>query len=224
MSMANIPVIRPLENTDFLYKYIDREWVTGLIRHGQMRINTFNYFRKVEDARGDPGEGMVTKRWDSPEGATGLDLPPFGPVSAPKEGAATVTIRNVVITEKNSLSDGYVYCASSVLSSELMRRFGTDCVLRIERSRDMFSRIGGHLKELGIVEVDHGYAVHVHYRDRVVHHDEPAINIPACFVKPATYSMECEVRALWETSKDPISPVDITLPEIIQHFSVCTPA
>jgi hypothetical protein len=207
-----------------LYKYLTPHWAKKMMRLGSMLIGTLDYYRAQEakdPERGDAGEG--TRQIHGGIGprtySNQAELPVFARASIVLEPGAKITMEGPYeMAEYVSIPDLYVYCLTEAFDPDVMRRFGGACV-RIDNHRGFFNIVAKTLAlagKHGVSPVRNGLLSRCVYGTRDQMHDQVHKNHP-CFDKPRRYQHQAEVRAAWEPTSSPITPLPITCPDVVRY-------
>ncbi len=213
---------KPVEykvNHDCLYRY----GAPDLFWKGCVRITTLGACRAAADQHfGDAQEGSKTT-------GTQTTIDPFNPelpAAAKLAGRdhtdllvgtpATARRDPAVFLLNERVEDAYIFCASRTYTAPMRTKFG-DAVM-ITKPHDFIELLDKELRQRAACDLSACVVDDVQYHERVVNLEAGVKD--AAFVKPLSYSEECEVRALWIPAKGAqIQPINFTLPTITEFLA-----
>lgn len=192
-----------------LYKYLPLQYAKQMLEEGTVKLGTLYGYRQSEygKARSDSTEGSVKYSvkdiQENRDGTYNIKLP----IRVNFNGSVNISRDQLVYSSANA----YMYCVSSLKSSELMQSFTSDACIKINDSEKFFSIVTYRLADLGHIlygaPIAAGKCI---YQDegKVINNNSNINQTPEFFMKPAKYKDQYECRFLWfpqEKSSSPIS-------------------
>ncbi len=206
-----------------IFKYLLAEHLRAFLERGSLRIGTLHDYQQTEKyglAIGDAGEGVLhlttefrtleehTAHWKEWRRANGQDQPP------PRIAKVTSVELVAVLRESpdgvvatTQADDGYLFCASSRYSAELMGPLGYDACLEIVDPDGFFLAVSGVLGERADFL---GYRPVAYVGRSWSRASHPGV--PRALLKEPEYAYQAEIRALWKPRLRPIAPLLIDAP------------
>ena len=168
-----------------LFKYFSKEsHAAALMNRGELRFNTLAHFRAHEDlgVRGDPDDGrLVFQHGDG--------------INVRKADGSTVFMPGGRFVADPNIRDIFVYCASTVLSNNLARRFNSPFCVEIFEPEELLTRLrqrAHQTSKLDYEQLEQG-AVRYRYSDELPGTTWAQPNQLA-FIKPPDFSWQQEYR------------------------------
>jgi hypothetical protein len=201
-----------------LYKYLRAEHAELLLSEGALRVGTLYEYRDIETHGievGDDEEGYRYVYSDDPyidwrQPETVPDMVRKRIVAPP---GANIWILNSTFAERKVNPDCYVYSVSEEYDPACMRELGYDACIRIDDPRAFFHALATVLAR------DHGMRRHkvarCIYMDKREHYSRETDVLPA-LAKARRYAHQKEVRALWLTPTQKLTPLILQCPAASQ--------
>lgn len=210
-----------------LYRYFGSDYGTKLVRHGVVRLGTFNKYQKMELEQGDlvrgdryDGQKFVEIDHYSPDGRK---APPVIKMLTGSEYPPGITLQNCTISF--SSNNILVMCMSSNLSVDIARQFdnATECI-QINNPDWFFLSITKSLrKAFGRKYEFIGLHPCIYVPSRTYKHNEESAHLQdQHLIKDISYEKQKEVRALWRCKDGGIADdhVDLICPNIGKYCSL----
>ena len=204
-----------------LFKFLEPYWADQMTGAGAVRIGTLYDFRRIESLgaeRGDKDEGVRISLTDGKAGlVAGESLPWFVREALRIPPGIKIHFEEGAVLKVHQNSpDMYVYCVCSKFDKSVMDRFGGACVEIVDPERyfaPITRALDGWTAE-GIRKISGFRFAACQYVPREQTWPKVVAYDPA-FRKPPEYSHQCEVRAVWTTPAAPITPVNLSVPDIL---------
>lgn len=211
-----------------LYKYVKREHLDVFFTNGSMKIGSLYEYRNVEqygNVIGDDGEGFYHTEL-SKSGRHEIDLSQNTPeanffrqhVLRPDQQNINVKIimgDGAKLISRTDSPDYYIYCVTSEFNHNVMKEFGCDSCIEIQRPDVFFRAISKRIRHKAEFET----VTNIVYGNKNTHYTAPHGVHPA-IKKSTEYRNQKEVRAIWKPKKEIKAPLFIDVPKAIRACRV----
>ena len=196
-----------------LFKFLEENYATEMIRKGSFRIGTLYEYRDDEKYSGkilDQGEGkrktkIAIERFEG----TGDDL---GEKIGLFSGPGSVRIYGSSVTIKESSPNCYIYCTTGAFFSDTLYeaiKDGKEACVMITDAEQFFQELSSHIPEKEF-KGTHPCIYGERDYNLSFENDQEALHqlrsIPPALVKPPEHWPYREVRSIWESNEDTLQP------------------
>jgi hypothetical protein len=222
ISVFKIPIVTAEWNicTPTLFRFLPGQYADAFFADGSLRLSSFSQFRKHENEQ----------KLDRHEGKTMF-------VHQTNQGGG-----QTIEAFSTHGTNAYVLSTTMRYDAELMKAFGCDSYIRINRSMDFGVAIARHIsglvsafegpclyQSMKIIEKDLGYVDVNRFRDpknpQQIRKDLLSEFILSqmehypLFMKDETFAEQSEYRFVWITRNEPSDYLDIKVPDAMQFCS-----
>lgn len=214
-----------------LYKYLKKEHLDSFLTNGSIKIGSLYEYREVEkygSVIGDNSEGTYQTEL-SKAGTYEIDLGRASPESNffrqhilrndQQDSSIKIVMEDgAKIIASTHSPNLYIYCVTSKYDPDVMREFGCDSCLEINRPDIFFKAISKKIRHKAEFES----VVNIIYGSKNTHYMQPH-NVHPAIKKGLEYKYQNEVRAIWTPKKEINSPLYIEAPKAIRACNIFTP-